>query len=96
MLCTFVAQEVINYDVNNKSSVYCVLLVASQAFDRVNYVKLFNLLLKRQMCPLAAPLNSLHVYSPKLGVKYLNVISGTFEVTNGVKQGRRNSLASFV
>ena len=44
--CTFVAQDVVNYYVKHNSSVYCVLLDASQAFDRVQYVKLFEVLLK--------------------------------------------------
>ena len=44
--CTFVVNEVINYYTNNKSNVYSLFLDASKAFDRVNYVKLFNLLLE--------------------------------------------------
>ena len=43
--CTFVATEVINYYLNNKSNVYSLFLDASKAFDRVNYVKIFSLLI---------------------------------------------------
>ena len=94
--CTFVTQEVINYYVNNKSSIYCVLLDASQAFDRVNFVRLFNLLLKRQLCPLVARLIAFMYTQQKLRVKYCNVVSHTFSVTNGVKQGGILSPVLFV
>ena len=63
--CTFVAQEVVNYYVKHNSSVYCVLLDASQAFDRVEYVKLFEVLLNRNICPLVARLFGKYVYSPE-------------------------------
>lgn len=49
--CTFVLEEVINYYVQNDSPVYCVLLDASRAFDRVHYVQLFRLLINRGFCP---------------------------------------------
>ena len=45
-------QEVISHYNSNKSKVFTVLLDASKAFDRVNYITLFEKLLKRQMCPL--------------------------------------------
>ena len=52
--CTFVLNEVVQYYVNNNSNVYVVLLDCSKAFDRVNYVKLFSLLLDTGQCPLVA------------------------------------------
>ena len=70
--CTFVAQEVINYYANNKSSVYCVLLDASQAFDRVNFVTLFELLLKRKMCPLVARIIAYMYTHQKLRLRQTN------------------------
>ena len=36
-MCTMVLKEVISYYVNNGSSVYCTLLDATNAFDRVEY-----------------------------------------------------------
>ena len=39
--CTFVVKEVIQYYLNNSTDVNTILLGASQAFDCVNYVKLF-------------------------------------------------------
>ena len=46
---TIVLKESIAYYVNNGSSVYCTFLDASEAFDRVEYSKLFRLLVKRQL-----------------------------------------------
>ena len=67
--------------------VYCVLLDASQAFDRVQYVKLFKLLLKNGICPVVARILAYLYTNQKLRVKYGNVKSDLFSVTNGVKQG---------
>ena len=50
--CTFVVNETIQYHLNGGSRVYTMLLDASKAFDRVNYVKLFAVLLKKGVCPL--------------------------------------------
>ncbi len=40
---TFVLNEIVQYYANEGSQVKAVLLDASKAFDRVNYVKLFHL-----------------------------------------------------
>ena len=40
--CTFVLEEIIQYYKNMNSSVYLLMIDASKAFDRVNYVKLFH------------------------------------------------------
>ncbi len=45
-------QETISYYVNNEINVYSLMLDASQAFDHVNYSKLFRTLLDRNICPL--------------------------------------------
>ena len=76
-----------NYYVRHNSSIYVVLLDASQAFDRVQYVKLFKLLLKRGVCPLLARL-LIHMYTNQtLRIKWNNQLSCAFSVSNGVKQG---------
>ena len=41
---------------NNDSNVYMTLIDASKAFDRVQYVKLFKLLLSINVCPVVARL----------------------------------------
>ncbi|CAL4123305.1 unnamed protein product, partial [Meganyctiphanes norvegica] len=86
-MCTFMALETIEYYKNNGSNVHTLLLDASKAFDRVNYIKLFNKLLDRGMCPLTVRL-LLNMYTTqKLQVKWNSNISPKFDVTNGVRQG---------
>ena len=50
-MCTMVLKEAIAYYVNNGSSVFCTLLDATKAFDRIEYVKMFKLLLDGQLPP---------------------------------------------
>ena len=46
---TIALKEAISYYVNNGRSVFCTLLDATKAFDRVEYVKLFKLLMVRDI-----------------------------------------------
>jgi len=48
-MCSFVLKEALEYYNSNRATVYCVMLDASKAFDRVQYCKLFRKLLSRQM-----------------------------------------------
>ncbi len=50
--CTFTLNEIISYYHSKRSDVYVLLLDASQAFDRVNFCKLFSKLLDRSIHPL--------------------------------------------
>ena len=61
MQCTFVVNKVIQYYRNKNSDVYAMLLGTSKAFDKVHYMKLFNLLCKRGLCPVICRL-LLYVY----------------------------------
>ena len=47
-MCTFALNETISYYTKNGSQVYALFLDASKAFDRLNYVKLFNKLLHKK------------------------------------------------
>jgi len=42
-------KETVSYYVNNDSPVYCTFLDATKAFDRVEYSKLFRLLIRRKL-----------------------------------------------
>ena len=85
--CTAIVEEVVSYYRNKNSSVYILMLDASQAFDRVNYNKLFTTLVKRGMCFLAVRL-LLYMYNNQLvSIKWGNCQSTEFTVSNGVKQG---------
>ena len=48
-MCTSIFQEVANYYNHNGSNVYACLVDASKAFDRINYSKLFQTVLKRKL-----------------------------------------------
>ena len=85
--CTFVVNETVNYYVNNNSDVHLILLDASKAFDRVQYIKLFNELQRRNLCPLICRFLALQYTLQKCRVKWCNHLSKIFSVTNGVKQG---------
>ena len=86
-MCTFMVLETIEYYKRNGSNVHVVLLDASKAFDRVNYIKLFEKLLNKGMCPLTVRL-ILNMYTKqKLQVKWNDHLTQKFEVTNGVRQG---------
>ena len=50
--CTQLLVETIEYYNINNTDCYMLLLDASKAFDRIEYVHLFKLLLQRNMCPL--------------------------------------------
>jgi hypothetical protein len=85
--CSFVVEEVIRYYNNNDTPVYCVMLDASKAFDCVQFIKLFRILLSKGMCPLMSRLLATLYTSQKMCVRWSGYTSETFDVTNGVKQG---------
>ena len=85
--CTFVLNETIQYYLNQKSEVYCILLDASKAFDNVQYIKLFKLLQKKGLCPIIIRFLIKMYTCQKLRIKWGNELSPEFSVSNGVKQG---------
>jgi exonuclease III len=85
--CTFVLQEVVDHYTSHGSSVYVTLLDASRAFDRVNYVRLFSLLLKRGLCAMTARLLLRSYVLQSMCVRWCNTLSDPFSCANGVKQG---------
>ena len=85
--CTFVVNEIIQYYNNNNSDVYSVLLDASRAFDRVNYLKMFKLLLKRNLCPCICKFLINLYTSQTIRVKWGDVITTQVLASNGVTQG---------
>ena len=85
--CTFVINEVMQYYNNNNSNAYICMLDATKAFDRVEYVKLFTLMLKKGICPLVARVLSMLYTNQSVNIKWGKCTSDPFGVTNGVKQG---------
>uniref|UniRef100_A0A0P4VXS2 Reverse transcriptase domain-containing protein n=1 Tax=Scylla olivacea TaxID=85551 RepID=A0A0P4VXS2_SCYOL len=86
-MCTAMVRETVSYYVSKGTTVYGFTLDASKAFDRVNYCKLFDILLKRNVCPLICRLLLNMYVNQKLSVRWNDLLSSTFEVSNGVKQG---------
>lgn len=85
--CTMVVKEAIEYYVNNGSPVFCTMLDATKAFDRVQYVKLFNILVDNDM-PFVTLRLLLNMYTSHVTqVLWNGLFSSPFLVKNGVKQG---------
>ena len=86
-LCTAMVKETVSYFNHEGSNVYGLLLDASKAFDRVNYIKLFEIMLNKGVCPMLCRL-LLNMYrNQKIRVKWNDAFSEYFTVKNGVKQG---------
>ena len=52
-LCSFLVAETISYYRTRRSNVYMLSLNATKAFDRVQYSKLFNKLIDKEICPIS-------------------------------------------
>ena len=83
----FVLKEMIDYYNLHSSPVYLCFLDASKAFDRVNHWCLFDKLNKRGLPPVIIRLLSIWYSTQKFSVKWCDVVSSHFHVTNGVRQG---------
>jgi len=84
-----VLKETLSYYVNHGSSVFCVFLDVTKAFDRVQYCSLFDKLLERNVDPLFLRI-MVNIYRPTgqlVKVLWNGVYSQNFPVVNGVKQG---------
>lgn len=85
--CSFVVDEVINRYKNNGSTVYACLLDASKAFDRLDWICMFNVLIKKELCPLVTRL-LIRMYCDQTAcVRWGNSQCDNFPIRNGVKQG---------
>ena len=87
MFYNLVLRKNIDYYNENKTDCYLLLLDASKAFDRVEYNQLFNRLRDRNMCPLVLRLLINMYINQKIRVKWNDVLSKQYSISNGVKQG---------
>lgn len=85
--CTFVLNETVQYYTSRGSGVYSMFLDASKAFDRVHYIKMFKLLLKKGCCPITARFLAIMYTNQEVNVSWNGSRSKTFGVKNGIKQG---------
>ena len=86
-LCSFLVAETISYYRSRGSNVYMLSLDATKAFDRVQYSKLFNKLIDKEICPLLIRFIMNSYLISKSLVKWNDKKSKPFNLNNGVKQG---------
>ena len=96
VICTALLIETIEYYIENGSDCYLLLLDASKVFDRVEYVKLFNTLRNRGMCPLVLRLIMNMYINQEIHVKWNSILSSKYKTSNGVKQGAAYPLVYLV
>ena len=87
VICTSLLRDTIEYSNENGSDCYLLLLDASKAVDRVEYVRLFRILRNRNMCPTVLRLLMNMYVNKSFQVKWNNIISSQSHISNGVKQG---------
>jgi hypothetical protein len=86
-MCTMVLKETLSYYLSNRSNVFCTFLDATKAFDRINYCKLFKLLLCRSL-PYCIIRVLFCLYANNyVYVSWVGANSSSFLAYNGVKQG---------
>ena len=86
-MCTLILKETNEYYVHNSSTVFCTMLNATRAFDRVEYCRLFRLLIDRGL-PLVVVRLLVNLYTNHITrIAWNGVLSSSFEMVNGVKQG---------
>ena len=85
--CNFALNEVVQHYVSHGSNIFCLSLDASKAFDRIQYVQLFRLLIRRGLCPLVLRFLVRLYTRQKVQVRWDNAISLEYNISNGVKQG---------
>ena len=86
-LCTLTLKEVVQYYNSNGATVYCSLLDASKAFDRIQIDKMIQLLLEKQ---LPAPVIRILLDSflgQRVRTSWQNAFSKEFSCINGLRQG---------
>ena len=77
----------VQYYINNNSDVHVTLLDASQAFDRVNYVKLFRMLIKKRLCPVIIRFLIILYTNQSIRIQWGSTVTDLCTISNGVKQG---------
>ena len=86
-ISTSLLRDTIEYNNEHGSDCYLLLLDASKAFDRVEYVKLFRTLRNRKMCRVVLRLIMNMYINQSIQVKWNSIVSSTCYISNGVKQG---------
>ena len=85
VVCASLLKATIEYYNENNTDCYLLLLDASKAFDRVEYMKLFNTLRDRKMCLLVLRLLMNMYINQQIQVKWNSTMSMKSSISNGVK-----------
>ena len=85
--CTTVLKEIIKYYLRGNSSVYCCLLDASKAFDKIHFGKLFKTLISKNLSPLIIRLILNSYIRQEIRVSWGIHMSSYFRLANVVKHG---------
>ena len=83
----YVMKEIINIYQRLGSSVYLCFFDAPKAFDRINHDTLFQKLVNRNVPAYIVRLLVFWYSHQQMFVKWGNVMSSVFTVSNGVRQG---------
>jgi len=86
-MCTMILKETVDYYTFNRGTVFCTLLDATKAFDRIKYCKLFRCLIDRKLPSVVVRLLMSMYTSHVTRIVWNGVQSRWFGVMNGVKQG---------
>ena len=86
-MCTMILKETLQYYNSSNSSVFCMFLDATKAFDRVRYCKLFRLLVDKGL-PACIIRVFICLYTNHMVCVAWNGMRSQYSLaTNGVKQG---------
>ena len=86
-MCTLALKEVASYYSDKGGSIFCAMLDASKAFDRLRYDKLFTILKKRQLDPLTLRLLLFSYEHQLTRTQWMSELSDYFPSKNGTRQG---------
>ena len=86
-MCTWLAVETIDYFMRNESNVYVCTMDMSKAFDKVKHSLLFRKLMKRDIPEIYIKLLVRMYSNQSAKVRWNNIYSQQFSISNGVKQG---------
>ena len=86
-MCTWMVVEGINYFSRNNSDIYACFMDMKKAFDMVKHTMLFRKLIERNVPPIYLRLLIVMYMAQTAKVRWNGVLSESFSISNGVKQG---------
>ncbi len=93
--CSNLVKETADHYVKQGGCIYTCMLDASKAFDRIDFVRLFKILMKRNLPPVIIR-SIINLYtSQQMRASWKGHMSEIFSVTNGTKQGAILSCSLF-